>query len=146
MQEKKPKVETAEESASLKGKYISTVGRRKRSVARIRLYKKGAGEFVVNNMNVVKYFDADAASLIKQPLKLTGHVKDVGISVVVSGGGKKGQADAIRHGIARALVEMDENLKPVMKPKDWLTRDARIKERKKPVLKKARRAPQWSKR
>ncbi|HAM88633.1 MAG: 30S ribosomal protein S9 [Candidatus Falkowbacteria bacterium GW2011_GWC2_38_22] len=146
MQEKKPKEETTEETASFKGKYISTIGRRKSSVARIRMFKKGIGEIIVNDMKIGKYFDADVAAVIKQPLKLTSHLKDVNISVIVTGGGKKGQADAIRHGIARALVELDENLKPVIKPKDWLTRDARVKERKKPGLKKARRAPQWSKR
>jgi len=146
MQEKKPKEETIEETASFKGKYISTIGRRKSATARIRMFKKGVGEIIVNDMKIGKYFDADIATVIKQPLKLTSHLKDVNISVIVTGGGKKGQADAIRHGIARALIELDENLKPVIKPKDWLTRDARVKERKKPGLKKARRAPQWSKR
>lgn len=146
MTEKKPKEETTEEAVSFKGKYISTIGRRKSSVARIRMFKKGVGEIMVNDMKISKYFDADIVSLIKQPLKLTSHLKDINITIIVTGGGKKGQAEAIRHGIARALVELDENLKPVIKPKDWLTRDARVKERKKPGLKKARRAPQWSKR
>lgn len=143
--EKKLKEKT-EEAQSFKGRYIATIGRRKSGVARIRLYKKGTGEIAVNGANIGEYFDADCASVAKQPLKLTSHLKDVNISAVVSGGGKKGQAEAVRHGIARALVELDENVKPVIKPKDWLTRDARVKERKKPGLKKARRAPQWSKR
>lgn len=146
MPEKKLKNETTEEITSLKGKYISATGRRKSSVARIRMFKKGAGEMIVNGMKIEKYFDSDCIAILKQPLKLTSHLKDVNISVIVTGGGKKGQADAVRHGIARALIILDENVKPVIKPKGWLTRDARVKERKKPGLKKARRAPQWSKR
>lgn len=130
----------------LKGKYISAIGRRKTSVAQVRLYKKGSGIFIVNNKKMSEHFPTQAVSLIKQPIKLTEHLKDIDLSVVVSGGGINGQAEAIRHGISRCLVILDENTKPSLKAKGWITRDSRRKERKKPGLKKARKAPQWSKR
>jgi small subunit ribosomal protein S9 len=79
-------------------------------------------------------------------LKLSGHLRDLNISIIIKGGGKRGQAEAVRHGLVRALIAFDENIKPSLKAKGWLARDARRKERKKPGLKKARRAPQWSKR
>ena len=135
-----------EETAKFKGKYVTATGRRKTSVARVRIYKKGNGEIMINDGNATEFFASDYVTIIKQPLKLAGIGKDVSISIVVNGGGKRGQADAIRHGISRALISMDENLKPALKAKGWTTRDARKKERKKPGLKKARRAPQWSKR
>jgi small subunit ribosomal protein S9 len=84
--------------------------------------------------------------LVTQPLKLTGHQRDLNFSIVVSGGGMKGQAEAIRHGISRTLLILNEELRPALKTKKLLTRDSRRVERKKPGLKKARRAPQWSKR
>ncbi len=136
----------AEQEMRFKGKYISATGRRKTSVARIRLYKKGNGVVIVNGRKIGEYFDATMAAIARQPLKQAGHARDVDISVVVSGGGGKGQAEAVRHGIARILVEIDKDLRPAMKANGWLKRDARKKERKKPGLKKARRAPQWSKR
>lgn len=129
-----------------KGKYIEAVGRRKTSVARVRLYKKGEGLLVINNEKASKYFSEDKISTIKQPLKATGCQKDVDISVVVKGGGLMGQAEATRHGIARVLIKFDEGYTQLIKTNGWLSRDARKKERKKPGLKKARRAPQWSKR
>ncbi len=136
----------SDEVVKFEGKYISAIGRRKTSVARIRLYKKGNGFIVVNDQKAVKYFTGDEVTLLRQPLKLTGQLRDLNISIVVKGGGKTGQAEAARHGIARALVTLDEEFKAQIKSKGWLTRDARKKERKKPGLKKARRAPQWSKR
>jgi small subunit ribosomal protein S9 len=137
---------TVEEPVKLKGKYFSAIGRRKTAIARVRLYKKGTGALLVNDMKAEEYFAADTVKVIKQPLKLTGNLKDFTVSAICRGGGKIGQAIAIRHGISRALVEMDEELKAGLKAKGWMTRDARRKERKKPGLKKARRAPQWSKR
>ena len=135
-----------DEMPKLKGRFMNSIGRRKRSVARVRLYKKGNGGILINGKKASEYFEASLVNLIKQPLKLAGMVKDIDLSIVVKGGGVKGQAEAIRHGIARLLLEMDEKLRPTLRAKGWLTRDARKKERKKPGLKRARRAPQWAKR
>jgi len=135
------------EPVKYKGKYISAIGRRKTSTAKIRLYKNGNGAIKVNGLAANKYFkEEDLYSIINQPLKLAGLMKDFDFSIAVSGGGKKGQAEAVRHGIARALLEFNPGLRPSLKVKGWITRDARKKERKKPGLKKARRAPQWAKR
>ena len=139
-------VAVVEAPINTKGKYIATIGRRKTSVARVRLYKKGSGVFLINDSAMNEYFTPEDIVTLKGPLRLTGFIKDYDFTIVVKGGGKKGQADAIRHGIARALVEIDEDLKPVLKTKGWLASDARKKERKKPGLKKARKSPQWSKR
>jgi len=149
MPEKKEKQtdEQVEETIQFKGKYTPAVGRRKTSVAQVRLYKNGQGDIVVNNQKIKKYFHtSDLVSTVEQPLKLTGLQKDLNISIIVTGGGKNGQAVAASHGIARALIKIDEKLRDTLKTKELLTRDARRKERKKPGLKKARRAPQWSKR
>ncbi len=135
-----------EQPIKFKGRYIGIIGRRKSAVARIRLYSKGNGSIVINDQRANQYFTPDKVSILRQPLKLTGHLRDLNFSIIIKGGGKKGQAEAVRNGISRALVKLDEELKPNLKVKGWLTRDARRKERKKPGLKKARRAPQWSKR
>ena len=129
-----------------KGKYIKANGRRKTSVAQIRLYKGGKGVIAINNIKLNQYFDNNKTIIANQPLKLTGHLRDLDFSIVVRGGGEKSQAEAVRHGITRALVALDSSLKPALRVKGWVTRDSRKKERKKPGLKKARRAPQWSKR
>lgn len=131
---------------SFKGKYIQAVGRRKTSVAQIRLYEKGKGNIVVNNERLEDYFSEDRLAIVTQPLKLTSHIKDLDFSILVKGGGSQGQAEAVRLGVARALIILDKDTMPTMKAKGWNTRDDRRKERKKPGLKKARRAPQWSKR
>lgn len=145
MPEKKDK--QTEEITKFKGKYISAIGRRKTSVAQVRLYKNGEGITIVNNKSLGKYFNtSNLISIVEQPLKLAGLQKDLNVSIITAGGGKNGQAVAASHGIARALIKIDEKLKDALKTKDLLTRDARKKERKKPGLKKARRAPQWSKR
>ncbi|OGF24082.1 30S ribosomal protein S9 [Candidatus Falkowbacteria bacterium RIFCSPLOWO2_12_FULL_45_13] len=131
----------------LKDKYISAIGRRKTSTAQVRLYKNGQGAITVNGFKADQYFkDGELLTIAGQPLKLSGLVKDINLSIMVSGGGKKCQAEAIRHGIARTLVLINPELKPSLKVKGWVKRDARKKERKKPGLKKARRAPQWAKR
>mgnify|MGYP000957571693 CR=1 FL=1 len=135
-----------EELVKFKGKFIEAVGRRKTSVATVRLYKKGSGGIMVNNKKLSEYFSSDKVAVVKQPLKLTGNLKEVDLSVNVKGGGSNGQAEAVRHGISRALIMVDENYKPTLKAISLMTRDARKKERKKPGLKRARRAPQWSKR
>ncbi len=136
-----------EHEQKLKGKFIYSVGKRKTSVAQIRLYKNGSGLILINNKKMIEYFpEEELRTVATQPLKLTGHLKDLNISLNLRGGGKISQAHAARHGLARALEIMEKNLRPSLKAKGWLTRDARKKERKKPGLKKARRAPQWSKR
>jgi len=138
---------TEAEAIKLKGKFVGAVGRRKTATAKIRLYKSGAGAFMVNGVKADKYFkEEELFSIISQPLKLVGLAADFNITANISGGGKKAQAEAVRHGIARALLLVNEELRPSLKAKGYITRDARKKERKKPGLKKARRAPQWAKR
>ena len=125
---------------------IITVGRRKTSTARVFL-QKGSGEITVNKKKLEVYFGREVAQMVvKQPLVSTDLSKGVDIKATVSGGGSFGQAGAIRHGIARALVEYDETLKPILKKEGFLTRDSRKVERKKVGLRKARKRPQYSKR
>ena len=128
-----------------KVQYMGT-GRRKKSVARVRLVP-GNGNVVVNKRDIENYFGLETLRVIvNQPLVLTGTMDKFDVLVNVHGGGFTGQAGAIRHGIARALVKSDEALKSDLKKAGFLTRDPRMKERKKYGLKKARRAPQFSKR
>lgn len=142
----KVKTTLKEEDIKFKGKFIEAIGRRKASIARVRLYKKGSGIIVINHAKINSYLPSVYSSIVKQPIDLTGNLREMDFSIIVNGGGKKGQAEAIRHGICRALLKVDEEFKAPLKAKGWLTRDARKKERKKPGLKKARKAPQWSKR
>lgn len=128
------------------GKFINSLGKRKTATAQVRLYQKGKGIIFVNGLKLNEYFSSNLVVVINQSLKLTTHIKDLNFSILVKGGGKHAQAQAILHGISRALIAMDPELRPKLKAKGWLTRDARKKERKKPGLNKARRAPQWSKR
>jgi len=144
--EEEKKEEKVDEKVKFSGKYIKAIGRRKTAAAQIRIYKNGKGGIVVNNKPISKYFHENKASLALQPLKLTSHLRDLDLSILVKGGGSNAQAEAVRHGISRCLILIDEELKPSLKAKGWLTRDSRKVERKKPGLKKARRAPQWSKR
>ena len=121
-------------------------GRRKHSVARVRLYK-GNGAFTINDRSIDEYFGLETLKLIaRQPLALTDTADKFDIVVNVAGGGVTGQAGAIRHGLSRALLQFDEELRPTLKKAGLLTRDPRMKERKKYGLKGARRAPQFSKR
>ncbi|MDC3323798.1 30S ribosomal protein S9 [Gammaproteobacteria bacterium] len=125
---------------------IITVGRRKTSTARVFL-QKGTGEITVNKKKLEAYFGREVAQMVvKQPLVTTELVKGIDIKATVAGGGSFGQAGAIRLGIARALIEYDETLKPVLKAEGFLTRDSRKVERKKVGLRKARKRPQYSKR
>ncbi|MCK5062226.1 30S ribosomal protein S9 [Candidatus Parcubacteria bacterium] len=144
--EKKENSTKKTETLKLKGRYTGVVGKRKEAVARVRMYKNGSGLIIVNKKSFKEYFPVIQQSVIQQPLKLTGNLKSLNFSCLVRGGGKKGQSEAIRHAITNGLIKLDENYKPALKAKGWVTRDARKKERKKPGLKKARRAPQWSKR
>ncbi len=126
--------------------YFYGTGRRKSSVARVRVYA-GTGTITVNGRSLDEYFGLDTLKLIvRQPLLLTETGEKFDIVCNVAGGGVTGQAGAIRHGIARALLQYDESLRPALKKAGFLTRDPRMKERKKYGLKAARRAPQFSKR
>ena len=122
-------------------------GRRKKAVARVRLIPGGAGNIVINKRSIDDYCDLETVKLIiKQPLVLTDTLNKYDIFVNVVGGGFTGQAGAIRHGISRALIIAEPELRGELKKAGFLTRDPRMKERKKYGLKKARRAPQFSKR
>lgn len=126
--------------------YHLGVGKRKSAIALVRLHEKGKGEVFINNKKIDEYLFGILIENALQPLALTGKEKDFNITIKVEGGGVSSQADAIRHGIARALVLFNSDFRPVLKKAGLLTRDARVKERKKPGLKGARRAPQWKKR
>jgi small subunit ribosomal protein S9 len=129
-----------------KGDQSRAVGRRKSASARVRI-TTGHGKITVNGKELAVYFPYfEWQDIIFAPLKLVGKDKTIDVSIKVAGGGKKGQAIAVQHGISRALIDWDEELKKTLKTQGYLTRDARVKERKKPGFKKARRAPQWSKR
>ncbi|MDO7788886.1 30S ribosomal protein S9 [Desulforamulus aquiferis] len=121
-------------------------GRRKNAVARVYLVP-GEGNVVVNNKQVLDYFGRKTLDMVvRQPLELTNSTARFDVMCKVVGGGVSGQAGAVRHGIARALIQADPNLRPILKRAGFLTRDPRMKERRKYGLKKARRAPQFSKR
>ncbi len=127
--------------------YFYGTGRRKSSVARVRVYPNGTGAITINGRDIDEYFGLDTLKLIvRQPMELTETVGAFDIVCTVAGGGVTGQAGAIRHGLSRALLQYNEELRPVLKKAGLLTRDPRMKERKKYGLKKARRAPQFSKR
>ncbi len=138
--------ETKTKTAETTAHYHYGLGRRKAAVATVRLYS-GAGEVEVNGHLASEYFNNQALEAVMvQPLVLAGQDKKFKISLKVSGGGKRGQADAARLAIARALEAMSSDLRPTLKKANMLTRDPREKERKKYGLKKARKAPQFSKR
>ena len=128
-------------------RYYYGTGRRKTSVARVRLYP-GTGQIIVNDKSAEEYFggrDAYRVAL-EQPFRVTGTQGRFNVVAKVEGGGVTGQAEAVRHGIARALLAFDENLRHSLKQAGLLTRDPRVKERKKVGLKRARKAPQYTKR
>ena len=126
--------------------YFYGTGRRKSSVARVRLYA-GTGKVTVNDRDIDDYFGLETLKLIvRQPLVLTGTADKFDVVCRVAGGGVTGQAGAIRHGLSRALLQASDEYRPLLKKAGFLTRDPRMKERKKYGLKKARRAPQFSKR
>ena len=126
--------------------YFYGTGRRKKSIARVRVYP-GTGKIIINDRDIDDYFGLETLKLIvRQPLTLTDTTEKFDVICRVTGGGVTGQAGAIRHGLARALVQSSEELRPLLKKAGFLTRDPRMKERKKYGLKAARRAPQFSKR
>ena len=130
-----------------KTSYFYANGRRKNAVATVRLYPEGSGDFSVNEKKVRQWSDTEEMFLIMdRPLNILGIKKDFNVIARVSGGGKKAQAEAVRLGVARAVVLQNGDYREQLKKESLLTRDSRVKERKKPGLRKARRSPQWSKR
>jgi len=128
-------------------KFLRAIGRRKESVARVKVFKNGSGKATVNDKDIKEYLGSDLlVSVALGALLSVNQLKKLDVVAKVNGGGKRGQAEAIRLGTARALLELNPVFKKNLKKVGYLTRDSRIKERKKPGLKKARRAPQWSKR
>ena len=127
--------------------YYEAVGRRKRATARVRLFPGGTGVIIVNDRPLEEYLARETDVLrLKEPLQVTATENRFDVSAKVKGGGVSGQAGAIRLGIARALLKVDPDLRPILRKGGFLTRDARVKERKKPGLKRARKAPQYTKR
>ena len=130
-----------------KKKYFYGTGRRKSSVARVRVYENGTGSVIVNGRDIDDYFGLETLKLVvRQPLVTTDLLGKVDVVVTVAGGGVSGQAGALRHGISRALLLVNPEYRAILKKAGFLTRDPRMKERKKYGLKAARRAPQFSKR
>ncbi len=128
-------------------KYFQALGRRKTATAQVRLTPGGKGTIIVNDKPIEAYFKTgELRRVVSRPLKETGRMESVDISVKALGGGMTGQADATSLGIARALMLLDENLRPALKAAGLVTRDQRKKERKKPGKPGARRSPQWRKR
>ncbi len=126
--------------------YHEGIGRRKTSTARVRI-SSGSGKFVVNGKPLQAYFTRSGdMEQIMAPLRAAGLEKGLDVSVLVRGGGVTGQTGAVQHGVARALLELDPKLRPAMRGGGFLTRDSRMKERKKPGLKRARKAPTYTKR
>ena len=130
-----------------KRKYHYGTGRRKSSVARVRVYENGTGSITINGRDIDEYFGLETLKLlVRQPMVATDTLGKVDLVVTVAGGGVTGQAGAIRHGVARALLQVNPEFRATLKAAGFLTRDPRMKERKKYGLKAARRAPQFSKR
>jgi small subunit ribosomal protein S9 len=151
--ERKPRAVKVEEKAEetitpiLKpGKYCEAVGRRKTAIARVRIFMQGDRAFSVNDKTLSQYFPADLQLIAQEALSRMGFSDKFSVSARVKGGGLHAQAEAIRHGISRALVLTNQEFKKKLKKAGFLTRDPRMRERKKFGLKRARRAPQWSKR
>lgn len=151
--EEAPKEKTLKEKTEKKKsseRYFYGVGRRKTSVAQVRIYEKNEAteaDFEINEKNIKEYFPTLAMqNTVTGPFRTSGTLGKFSMTVLVKGGGFNGQVEAVRLGIARALVIFDESLKKSLRDNGHLTRDARKVERKKPGLKKARRAPQWAKR
>jgi len=133
-------------SAASSRSYHYSVGKRKTAIAQVRLFEGGSGAVTVNSKPLKEYFAGIQIENAVAPLTVANLSKTVDVEAMVLGGGKSAQSDAVRHGISRALVLLNAELRASLKHEGFLRRDARIKERKKPGLKRARRAPQWQKR
>lgn len=135
------------ETEEKKTSYLYAIGRRKEAIAVVKLHKNGKGKITVNGKLYSVYFPIEELEqIVSGPLKSVGQADKVDVEATVRGGGKRGQAEAVRLGISRALVQLNINFKKNLRKAGFLTRDSRVKERKKPGLKRARRAPQWQKR
>lgn len=131
----------------MSAQYYEGIGRRKAASARVRLFPGGSGQFVVNGKPVSEYFPRDGdVELMMLPLDAVGQMQSYDISVHVNGGGISGQRDSVKLGITRALLKIDPDMRGVLKGLGFITRDSRVKERKKPGLKRARKAPTFTKR
>ena len=127
--------------------FLTGLGRRKSSIAQVKLVKRGQGKITINGKDYKEYFPTyELQKIVKDALNTISQDDKLNVEVKVKGGGKKGQAEAIRLGISRALIQLNPIFKKALKKHKYLTRDRRVKERKKPGLKRARRAPQWAKR
>lgn len=127
--------------------FLEAIGRRKTAAARVRLFTSGNNEIIVNERPLISYFPtAELQQIVKEPLEKIDTLPSYRVVAKISGGGLHAQAGALRHGLARALVLLDQEARKKFKKAGLLTRDARMRERKKPGLKRARRAPQWRKR
>jgi len=127
--------------------YYEGLGRRKSATARVRLHADGAGQIIVNGKSYTEYFGRDIDwNALLEPLQITQTDAQFDVTVLVKGGGITGQSEAIRMGVSRALLKLNPDFRPVLRKAGFLTRDAREKERKKPGLKRARKAPQYTKR
>ncbi len=131
----------------MSAQYYEGVGRRKRSTARVRIFPGGTGKVIINDKDAYDYLPRlGDVEIFMEPLRIVGQEKGYDITVLVKGGGISGQRDAIKLGLSRALLKIDPDLRTVLKAEKMLTRDARVKERKKPGLKRARKAPTYTKR
>lgn len=131
----------------MSAQYYEGIGRRKAATARVRLFPGGTGNVIINDKEASEYLPRQGdVDIMLAPLRVVGQEKAYDITVHVNGGGISGQRDAIKLGIARALLEIDPEMRPALKKEKFLTRDARVKERKKPGLKRARKAPTYTKR
>lgn len=140
------KTEIKKEEKKNVNKIFAAIGRRKSAIAQIKLIS-GKGEIKINDKKLNEYFPYfELQNIVLAPLKTIGEINKVDILAKITGGGKRGQAEALRLAIARALIKLNQSYRSALKASKFLTRDARIKERKKPGLKRARRAPQWQKR
>jgi len=148
---KEKSVPATKEKKEVKSKYFSSVGRRKKAIARVRLFetssKKEAEAIVINEKPMKEYLTlSDLQEIVEAPLRATNTSDKFALKILVKGGGIRGQAEAIQLGVARALVKFSEDFRKTLRDLEYLTRDARVVERKKAGLRKARRAPQFSKR
>mgnify|MGYP006438000779 CR=1 FL=1 len=132
---------------SKKSEYLYSVGKRKTAIAQVRVYKKGTGKVTINEKDYKKFcITEELEEKVLAPLNIVGQQEKLDVTVKVKGGGATAQAEAIRHGVSKALLQLNPNFRKPLKKVGYLTRDPRKKERKKPGLKRARKAPQWKKR